>query len=318
MSELVRDLSLRVRLPEAEVRNVIVTAPYRYKVYQIPKRSGAGSRTIAQPAAEVKVLQRVVVTSHLQNWPIHRCAVAYRKGYSVLQHVRAHTASKFLLKMDFKDFFPSISLSNVESHIRQHSAFEDDDVRLLGLLLTYRDRSSGRRSLSIGAPSSPLVSNSILWNFDCAVSDFCLARHISYTRYADDLAFSTGAPGVLREVEEFVRLQTREVDYPRLVVNEQKTANVSSRFARRLVGLTLTPDGGVSVGRDRKRLLRAQLHRITQGDLEGVDLTAVSGQIAYFWSVEPEFVERLQRRYFEVFAKLGLSFGRVQPQQKAA
>src|SRR5438046_1659914 len=108
MSDLLTRLGSAVLLPQKELWMLVQSAPYRYKVYQIPKRNPGQFRTIAQPAREVKILQRWVMKHVLAKFEVHPAATAYRKDLSILDNARPHASSRFLLKMDFKDFFPSL------------------------------------------------------------------------------------------------------------------------------------------------------------------------------------------------------------------
>ena len=143
----------------------------------------------------MKWIQNVVVAKILNNWPLHSAATAYRKGTSTADHASRHTMSRFLLKLDFADFFPSIKASDVALHVAAHTTLSDQDKRRLVNILTWRNKKTGSYCLSIGAPSSPFVSNSILNEFDTRVDGFCRAAGVNYSRYADDLAFSTLSDG---------------------------------------------------------------------------------------------------------------------------
>jgi hypothetical protein len=89
MSEIVRLLSVETGLPDSTVRRIMTSAPVRYKEYLIAKRSG-GTRQIAQPAREVKLLQRAFVSTFLSSLPIHQCATAYRAGLSIRDNAAPH------------------------------------------------------------------------------------------------------------------------------------------------------------------------------------------------------------------------------------
>ena len=189
MSALLSLLSRRIPASEKELEAIVRTACFRYKVYTVPKRSGHGVRTIAQPAPEVKWIQSVVVAEVLNEWPVHKAATAYRKDVSTAVHASAHVNSSFLLKLDFADFFPSIKSTDVAAHVQAHTDLTPDDQWRLVNILSWRNKQTGTRCLSIGAPSSPHVSNSILHEFDSRVEAFCHAAGVTYSRYADDLAF---------------------------------------------------------------------------------------------------------------------------------
>ena len=102
LAGMLRDLPFS----QDELRQLIATAPYRYKVYQIPKRQPGEFRTIAQPSKEIKLVQRWLINVWLANIPIHNSATAYRSGKSIKEHAAIHAGTRFLLKMDYKDFFP--------------------------------------------------------------------------------------------------------------------------------------------------------------------------------------------------------------------
>ena len=80
MSKLLEMLSNDLALPLNDLAYLARSAPYRYKVYQIEKRTPGKKRTIAQPAREVKPLQYWVMSHVLSAFPIHPAATAYRKG----------------------------------------------------------------------------------------------------------------------------------------------------------------------------------------------------------------------------------------------
>ncbi len=302
---------LRNALPfaEADLAAVLATAPRRYKVFQIPKRTAGSFRVIAQPAPEIKLVQRLIVRDFISNWPVHSVATAYRAHTSIRDHAQSHVRSRYLLKLDFADFFLSITREDVSRHAMEIGGMSEEDARLLSWLVSWRNKATGRLSLSIGAPSSPAVSNSIMFLFDEAISNACARFGVTYTRYADDLAFSTNKPNVLHEIERVVVSQLESLLYPRLRLNKRKTINVSTRDRRSLVGLVLTPENRVSLGRVKKREIRVMTHHFLVGRLSLDKIGTLRGLLSFAWSVEPTFVLALANRYGdEVFERLALPF----------
>lgn len=292
-----------------ELAVLVRSAPYRYKVYEIPKRQPGQFRTIAQPSAEIKVIQRWLMENILKSLPVHRAATAYQEGISIADHAKRHAKRKFLLKMDFKDFFPSITFDDVRKHLIKHKRFTDEEARLVSHLVCWRDKSQREYCLSIGAPSSPLLSNTLMYEFDKKMMEICKESKVIYSRYADDLAFSTNHRDVLRSIESSVKNVCKELDYPRLKVNPKKTVSVSRAHRKVLVGLVLTPEGTISLGREKKRLLRAKLHRFSTGALVEDEVSSLRGELAFAWSVEPSFIASLLVSFgVRVFRKLELPF----------
>jgi len=118
-------------LNRSEVELLLWTAPSRYKVHEIEKRNGRGKRTIAQPTAEIKILQRLMLDRHIARLPISDVATAYRKGIGIANHALAHAPNKYLLKLDFKDFFPSIRGVDFLKHVHKYSDISPEDAKWL-------------------------------------------------------------------------------------------------------------------------------------------------------------------------------------------
>lgn len=284
-------------LSETELSHVISTAPHRYKTHYIEKRHGRGWRLIAQPTAELKYFQKWLVNHELKKLPVHDAAKAYRKGSSILDHAAPHASQKYLLKVDFKDFFPSLNENALRVCVERDCKYSAAEIDLLcNMLLMFSGNEKPLR-LSIGAPSSPFVSNYLMREFDVIIQDYCDANGVVYSRYADDLAFSTNASRLLDEVLVIIQEKLASIPYLSLNLNPEKTVNVSKKRRRMLVGLTLANDGNVSIGRDAKRRLRASLHAHTQGHLPDEEVSRLAGMLSFVWSIDPGFVEGLCHKY---------------------
>ena len=293
-------------LPKVRLDYLIRSASHRYKVYSVPKRSGRGVRVIAQPAKEIKRLQYWVMKELFPAFAVHPAAAAYVKGKNILQNAQAHAANPYLLKLDFKDFFPSIKGDDFVAYMRSiGSELSPDDVERLKLLLLWRPKGEVSLQLSIGAPSSPHLSNAIMFNFDSKTQAYCQSVGVSYTRYADDLTFSMREKSlrgaVLNEVSHIVA----ELPFPHLQINEDKTIYGSKAHRRTVTGLTLANDGAVSMGRNRKRLIRAKIHHFASGSLTTDQKDELRGILAFAKNVEPDFIRRMEHKYgAEVFRSI--------------
>ncbi len=301
MSKLVLEISDAFGLSKHETMNIIRSAPHRYKSFKIRKRSSKKTRTVAQPAREVKKLQRWLVTGILQSLPVHDAATAYVSGRGIRLNAQRHVNSRYLLKMDFEEYFPSIKLQDVKAHLTKHinKQYEEGDILLMCHLVLWRPKRTADLELCIGGPSSPLISNSIAFEFDEIVSTHCSNRGVVYSRYADDLTFSTGDPETLREIETFAESACQSIQYPSLRINHDKTVHVSKKYKRLVTGVTLSAQGKCSLGRERKRLIRAGLHRAKKNQLSDSDMSQLRGYLAFANDVEPEFFHSMKRKYGE-------------------
>ena len=292
-------MSSDLLIPKAKLDYLIRSAPYRYKVYQISKRSGTGFRTIAQPAKEVKKIQYWVIKNIFPSFPVHQSAYAYITGKNIFKNAEAHSDKPYLLKLYFKNFFPSIKGDDFfkYSQINNALSLSETDLHRLGRILFWLPKRNNDFQLSIGAPSSPCLSNTIMFEFDSHIFNYCSENNISYTRYADDLAFSMHDMKMRGEVLKKVENVLASQAFPILKLNDRKTVFGSKAHRRLVTGLILTNNGNVSLGRNRKRRIRAQIHHLLQSKLSDEEKNNLRGMLAFARDVEPEFVERMENKY---------------------
>jgi len=289
-NDLIAQMSSDLGMLPVHLRDIIRTAPIRYKVFFIPKRSG-GLREVAQPAREVKAIQRWLIRRLAPLLPLHDAATAYRTGASIRQNAQRHVASNYMLKMDFRNFFPSIVGADIVRHLERYCGeiYDASAIKLIAYVCTWARNRQGPLRLCIGAPSSPLLSNSVMFDFDVRLAATAQADGVSYSRYADDLALSATNSGALSIYPSLVLEISERLDYPRLAINEQKTVFASRAGRRVITGITLTADHKISIGRERKRAIRAMYHRMVLGQLNADEKQELAGLISFAEDIEPGF-----------------------------
>lgn len=279
---------------------------WHYVRYVIPKRSG-GERVILAPKRELKALQRRVLSGMLAHVPAAPSAHGFVPGRSIVSNAAAHVGRKVVLKLDLKDFFPSVTFPRVRgSFISLGYSFAVAST--LALLCTEYVRqeferdgtlyfiSVGRRHLVQGAPTSPALANLVAWRLDRRLSGLAAKQGFTYTRYADDLTFS-GNDG---EVAARLRAQaTRIAVDERFTVNAEKT-HLTRRAGRQTV-TGLVVNDALGTPRAQRRRLRAILHNASRTGLEPQnrdgrqDFTAyLMGQIAFVHAANPRHAAPLR------------------------
>lgn len=275
---------------------VVRTASRRYKVYEIPKRSG-GARKIEQPSREIKYLQRWLVRHVFSHFSVHNAAKAYREGVGIRDNALIHLENNFLLKLDFENFFPSIKRGELllffKNNVDKLSSvgIDDKDIEVI-LDLVCRNG-----ALTIGSPSSPILSNIIMFDIDRKIYSICANYGVSYSRYADDLTFSTNIPNVLDIIVQEVRNLVASENCPVLKLNEKKSVFTSKKRKRIVTGIYLTSDDKLSVGRDKKRQIKSMLYRMMMGSLTDMETSYLSGYLSFANYVEPDFLMRLRAKF---------------------
>jgi RNA-directed DNA polymerase len=199
-----------------------------------------------------------------------------------------------LLKLDFERFFESITEIDIRRYIAERQPhFEDWNSSDIDVFcrLVCKDR-----SLTIGAPTSPALSNRLCFELDQRLDGYCQAQGITYTRYADDLFFSTDHNQVLHLLEDEVPRICATLEFPEnLRVNSAKTRHASKRGIRRVTGIVLGSDARPHIGRSLKRRIRSEIFRLEV--LDEKQKKTLSGLISYAVGLDPGFMNSLINKY---------------------
>jgi hypothetical protein len=180
--------------------------PLRHYTYTwLLKRSGK-LRLLEMPKQRLKALQRRLLHEIIERIPPHAAVHSYRRARSVATFVAPHTRRSIVLRLDLRDFFPSIRSSRVHALFRM-AGYPHAVARLLTGLCTnvvpwdvWQSSPATRAGqtchlfrqphLPQGAPTSPALANLCAFRLDCRLAALAAAVGGRYTRYADDLAFS--------------------------------------------------------------------------------------------------------------------------------
>ncbi len=292
---IIHHISKETGLNEDYLAKVIRTASHHYKFYEIEKRTG-GKRKIFHPSKELKFIQRWLIKNLLNFLPIHDSVYSYRKNRNTFQLAKKHKNKNYLLRIDFKDFFPSIKGKDISFLINKNIdcfpyPLSSDDIHIIRLITCKDD------SITIGAPSSPIISNSILYNFDKYWDNQCQQKGVTFTRYADDLYFSTSKKNVLEPLLTELTNDLKKRTSPKLEINKKKTMFSSRKHQKRVAGLILTSTKEISIGREKKRSIKSLVYKFINNDLDIDKTNYLAGYLAYINSVEPKFTHSLRRKY---------------------
>ena len=217
-----------------------------YRKVKLPKKNG-GFRTLSVPDEVLKSIQRQIAEVLLIHSPTSRYAKAYRFGSSTLRNAMHHVGKQVVLKLDILHFFDSIRYSTVKDKVFPEEIYAEP-VRILLTMLCYH-----KDALPQGAPSSPAITNIILYEFDEQIGQWCRERGIAYTRYCDDMTFSGDFNPA--EVIRFVRLELKKMGF---LLNEQKTQIQRPGQQQTVTGIVVNEK--LSIPADYRRKLRQELY----------------------------------------------------------
>jgi len=178
---LIEEISSFLQLPAGYIRKLAKSASYKYKEYTIDKRDG-GKRTIYQPSKELKAVQRFLLYFIIEEFIVHDAVFSYRESLNIVDHAEKHKKNNYLLRMDLLDFFPSIKKEDIINYFntikrkkKKYKDWDSDDIDLFCKLVCKDER------LTVGAPSSPALSNAICYEMDSKLSRLAQDNDAIYT-----------------------------------------------------------------------------------------------------------------------------------------
>jgi len=252
-----------------------------YRNVFIPKRDGS-KRKLSVPDLILKQVQRSIADNILVQYPISRYAKAYKMGSSVQQNALPHVDKRKILKLDIEGFFDHIMYSQVKDIVFYEEKFAESIRILLTMLCYYKE------SLPQGAPTSPAITNIIMYDFDETVGAFCSNRQIAYTRYCDDMTFS----GDFDE-RELIRFVKDELCKLGLFLKKSKTAVICEDKRQTVTGIVVNKK--MNVAKKYKKKIRQEMYYIKKfGVDEHVRKIGISDKERYIRSLKGRIAFVLQ------------------------
>jgi len=322
-------------------RSVEHSDPEPYRLFRIHKRLLADEskrryRIICVPEKKLMAVQRWINGEILQKIKPHPASVAFGPGNSIIAAAEPHCGSRWIVKLDIKNFFESVSEQQV-FHVFSRLGYQPLVAFELARLTTRKGKRSYARSakrwsknfnldysisayneillghLPQGAPTSPMLANLAMFDFDEAVTDLANSAQLEYTRYADDLTFSTSS-------EEFSRKDAKKF-----------IGNIYSKlkafdFEPNLTKTKIVPPGarkivlGLLVDGDKPRLtkefrdnIRQHLYYMTEANIGPVIHAStkgfisvyglknhVRGLIAHAAQIDPDYANKAWQKFNSV------------------
>lgn len=242
LSSLERDLGFAAKTLYSISNNL----SKHYHSVQIPKRTG-GVRSLSVPDEVLKAIQRRITAVLLLRMPVSFYAKAYKDCSSVLKNASPHIGKSVVLKLDILHFFDSIQYSQVKEKAFPSTQYSEP-IRILLTMLCYHGN-----ALPQGAPSSPTITNIILYSFDELIGAWCREQNIDYTRYCDDMTFSGDFDP--QTVIDFVRTELKQLGF---LLNNQKTKILRTGSQQIVTGIVVNEK--LHVPSDYRRKLRQEIY----------------------------------------------------------
>lgn len=248
-------------------------AAHRYTVFSIPKKSG-DPRIIKAPDEKLKRLQQKLskllqdCLDEINSAAKVRDHIAhgFRRNRSIITNAKKHRSRRWVFNIDLQDFFPSIHFGRVQNYFLKDRKF----LLHPEVATTIAQIACDGQALPQGSPCSPVISNLIAHIMDIHIARLASAVGCRYSRYADDLTFSTNKRNFPPEIA--VRCDDNPhvwlpgihlkaiISHAKFTVNERKTRMQYCNSRQDVTGLVVNRK--VNIRREYRHLVRAMVHRL--------------------------------------------------------
>ena len=227
----------------------------RYQTFTIKKKSG-GSRTIQAPVKGLKTLLRSLNLVLQCMYEPHEAATGFVLEKSIIDNAKKHVGHNYVLNLDLKDFFHSFDRNRVKMCFMYEPFNLNEDKEPLAFLLaslcTHPLEIEGeiKNVLPQGSPTSPTITNILCKKLDRRLSGLAKRFGATYTRYADDITFSS--PHNIYNNEDFNKELKRIIELDqKLTINLKKTRLQKAAYRQEVTGLVVNDKVNV-----RKRYIK--------------------------------------------------------------
>ncbi|MCB4942457.1 retron Ec67 family RNA-directed DNA polymerase/endonuclease [Streptococcus mutans] len=274
-----------------------------YETFTIPKKNG-GERIIHAPKKELEFLQKRLANvlwdcylydlkskSKEKKLRIPMLSHAFEKNKSIITNAQVHRNKKYLLNIDLKDYFDSFNFGRVRGFFIKDKDFQvtSEIATVIAQIACYQGK------LPQGAPSSPIITNLITRILDYRIVKIAKKYRFTYTRYADDMTFSTNRElnsnklRATKELENFLAELERLIISSGFEINPKKTRLSNNMQRQEVTGLVVNKK--INVKREYIKNTRAMAFKLYKDGTFEIDgkqgtLEQLTGRFAFIFQTD--------------------------------
>ena len=312
------------------LREVVSRARDPYRSIALPK-SGGGTRPISAPEPVLMDVQRWLLENVLSNLASHTASYAYHSGISIVQCAKQHEGALWMIKMDLHDFFGTVTEPSVYRVFRRlgygklvsfelarittraEGAHHASWIAATTVIESYAVAGVG--VLPQGGPTSGALANAAAARLDGFLQAFALRCNLTYTRYSDDLVFSSRNPFQRTEAEALTREVSGMIRTAGFETHRTKTRIVPPGARKIVLGLLV--DSSIRLLPEHRRRIEVHLRGCEEFGIanhaahRGFDsvfafIDHLAGWIAFALGVERERASGWRQRLHDVLEREGL------------
>lgn len=274
-------LSVAIGVSPQFITSILKNKSKYYRVFPISKGKGKKKRIIEAPKVSLKIIQSWFAY-HISlngNIALSKSAFAFIPGKNgIYEAASVHCGAKWVMSIDLRDFFHTITSEAVVLALTE-IGYREDQASKLSDLLTLNQR------LPQGAPSSPVISNLVFSKTDFKINELIADLNVKYTRYADDLTFSSEDEGfdISSLKERIVQILVSD----NWIVADEKLKIAKAPNRLKVHGF-LVHEIKPRLTKGYRNKIRAYKHLLNTGKVVLEDLDKIKGHINY-----SDYIDRL-------------------------
>ncbi len=296
-----------------------VSKKSHYHIFEIPKKSG-GKRKISAPKSQLKSFQQWILDNILNKISVGEMVHGFTSKKSIVTNAEPHLDKDIIINIDLKDFFPSISYKRVKG-LFSRLGYSEQLSTVFALVCTQAHTEEvlldgvkyfvhkGERFLPQGSPASPAISNIIAYKLDKRLQGLAQKLGFVYTRYADDLTFSTHDTNE-QNINKLLYFVRQVINDENFTIHPDKLHIMRRKHQQKVTGIVVNEK--LNVERQKLRKFRALLHNIEVNGWQNKTwgkafhlINAIEGYINFVNMVNPSKAMAFKEKLNTIIAKHG-------------
>ena len=317
----VNDLSDLMKLSVSQIRQLSyhqdVSTSSNYIRFSIPKKTG-GVRHISAPKPMLKFAQEWLLQNILYKVENHNAAHGFCPSRSIKSNAEVHLGAELLINIDLENFFPTITYKRTKGLFKS-LGYSESLATVFALISSEPDCeevfldnqtyhvSQGERKLPQGSPASPAITNLICRKMDTRLDGLGKKFGFVYSRYADDMSFSTKAPDN-QALGRFLRHITQIIAEEGFNIHPRKTKITRKGRRHEVTGVVVNEK--LSIPRKKLKAFRAVLFQVEKDGPEGKHwgnskdvIAALKGYAHFVYMIDPEKGQAFNEQVKQIIKK---------------
>ena len=278
-----------------------------YSMFYIDKKDGT-KREILAPNEKLKKVQKNLSKILCKSYECinknPKAVHGFIEKKSIITNAKMHKNKRYVLNIDLKDFFPSITFNRIVGFFKKNKHFqlEHEVAILIAQILCHKGK------LPQGSPSSPIMSNLIMLSLDKELNILSKKYGLIYTRYADDITFSTNKREFPKEIAYSInnvdwnvsKILERLINNYHFEINHNKTRMQYRTSRQETTGIVVNKI--VNVSRTYIRNIRAMLNKMicnyTMDEYDSFK-SSIKGRIDFIYQVRKDYIDLKNKKNYE-------------------